>query len=61
MNLGLGLGLLTIISTLLTGCLTVGVSYDQDGTQFSAGYSDGKTVLSATQGSKTLNLKYKKP
>ena len=50
-----------IISVILTGCLTVGVSYDQDGTQFSAGYSDGKTVLSATQGSKTLNLKYKKP
>jgi len=54
-------GIVFLISILLTGCLTVGVSYDQDGTQFSAGYSDGKTVLSATQGSKTLNLKYKKP
>lgn len=55
------LGIVFLISVLMTGCLTVGVSYDQNGTQFSAGYSDGKTVLSATQGSKTIDLKYKKP
>jgi hypothetical protein len=55
------LGIVFLTSLLMTGCLTVGVSYDQNGTQFSAGYSDGKTVLSATQGSKTLNLNYKKP
>jgi len=55
------LGIVFLISMLITGCLTVGVSYDQNGTQFSAGYSDGKTVLSATQGSKTIDLKYKKP
>jgi hypothetical protein len=54
------LGIVFLTSLLMTGCLTVGVSYDQNGTQFSAGYSDGKTIVSAIKDGRKIMLKVDK-
>lgn len=62
MNSGLGLGLILIIC-LITGCagIGVGVSYSENGTEYSATYSDGKTVVSAIKDGQKISIKVKKP
>lgn len=48
---------------LLTGCagLGVGVSYFENGTEYSATYSDGKTIVSAIKDGQKISIKVKKP
>jgi|694.fasta_scaffold01478_20 hypothetical protein len=56
--------LLSIVSAcLLTGCagLGVGVSYFENGTEYSATYSDGKTVVSAIKDGRKISVNVKKP
>lgn len=56
--------LLSIVSAcLLTGCagLGVGISYFENGTEYSATYSDGKTVVSATKDGRKISVNVKKP
>jgi cold shock CspA family protein len=48
---------------LLTGCAGVGFgfSYSENGTEFSAIHSDGKTTVSALKDGQKISIKVKKP
>lgn len=55
---------LSVVSLcLLTGCsgLGIGVSYSENGTEFSAIYSDGKTSVSAVKDGQKISFKVKQP